>query len=63
MDWVVYHVEGHTSNGYFVTHTFDNMEDVLAYWECTENWQDGEIAAEYFIDGQYSVEIFWRKGF
>lgn len=63
MDWAIYRVEGHTTAGCFFAEQFDNMEDALAYWGCAEDWQDGEIVAEYYIDGQHSVEVFWKKGF
>jgi len=59
----IYHVEGHTTAGCFFAAQFTNMEDALAYWGCAEDWQDGEIAAEYFTGHDREVEIFWRKGF
>lgn len=62
-NWVIYHVEGHTTAGCFFSESFENMQDALEYWHCADDWQDGEIAAEYGFDKCRKVEIFWRKGF
>jgi hypothetical protein len=63
MNWVVYHVEGHTTAGCFFSNHFDNFEDAASYWGSPDDWQDGEFALERGDGRTREVIILWRKGF
>lgn len=45
---VVYHIEGYNEHGGFVTETFDNVNDALAYWGSDSEWLNADLVAEHF---------------
>jgi hypothetical protein len=59
----IFHVDGHTCAGGFVTASFETEEAALAFWGSDSDWQDGDLVEEIFESTKRSCRVIKRVGF
>lgn len=59
----IFHVDGHTYAGGFLTASFETEEAALAFWGADSDWQDGAVVEEIFEPTKRSYRELKRVGF
>lgn len=59
----IFHVDGHTCAGGFLTACFDTEAEALEFWGSDSDWQDGDVVEEIFEPTKRSYRVIRRVGF
>lgn len=59
----IFHVDGHTCAGGFLTAYFDTEAEALEFWGSDSDWQDGDLVEEIFEPTKRSYRVIRRVGF
>lgn len=59
----IFHVDGHTRAGGFLTACFDTEAEALEFWGSDSDWQDGDVVEEIFEPTKRSYRVIKRVGF
>lgn len=59
----IFHVDGHTCAGGFLTAWFDTEAEALEFWGSDSDWRDGAMVEEIFEPTKRSYRTIKRVGF